>query len=228
VAKAPSEKHLEDWICTNVDRCTYIDNDFLEDEEWYHHQFITRIAAQQPSFPAGIPDLIAIHQDEMWQPSLSIVELKKDVINTEALAQCLRYMRDLQIIFADCRYSTTHHPGKIPYLSRDMERYMTGIIPEVSGILIGHTIADNNIKIAAMASDISIYLYDYVEDDYRFRPSGSKFSVETYPGQQYEHLSGSPIGWAAKDVIEQIHDMDMKMCPEFAKRVNKINKEDHE
>lgn len=71
--KAPSERHLEDWIVANPEKA-----------------MLETIVGRQIKLPSGIADLL-ISQDDIAY----IVELKKDTLNAKTLAQLLRYRHDM-------------------------------------------------------------------------------------------------------------------------------------
>lgn len=134
---APSEKHLEDWIVKNP---YPIIGDVTNAK-----------AVRQYQLPSGITDLIFWGDADTLSSAVLLVELKKRAINAAAFAQACRYLRDLRAI------------GKI---ALDIMRnpYDGGMIrydPKITGVLIGHSIEDKNLLIAADMADITLVTYQY-------------------------------------------------------------------
>lgn len=172
---APSEKHLEDWIVAN---CQFVgDSGEYDEEDWLDDcphlpdgSIITtgldRVIARQLTLPSGICDLIALATNFYYNPTLAVVELKKGVIDTLAFTQCLRYMRDLNEIFF---YTMVERDLYKSYRPMSKFDFSLGATPEISGILIGHSVQDNNLLIACEAAGIQVYTYEYRDGFYFFQ-----------------------------------------------------------
>lgn len=140
--KAPSERHLEDWFTSNVSNLEYtIDGEIQE--------FALEVVTRQLRLPSGIADVILQGPNDVV-----VAELKKGVIDTATLAQCLRYMRDVKRIMG---YA-------LAYIRDPRIEHWTLADPEVTGILIGRAIESENLLIAASCANVSVYLYDYTAE----------------------------------------------------------------
>jgi len=157
MAKAPSEKHLEDYICTH--------NRFLSvgywDEEtypdvWERIHCVWKILKRQPVFPSGIPDLVAVLAGK-WKPSIGIVELKKNDVDEDSVIQCLRYMYDLrQILHFSLLECGLHIPSD--FINR---------IP-ITGLIIGHSMPNDKLQIICEAANIQVLLYNWTSSEVNF------------------------------------------------------------
>jgi RecB family endonuclease NucS len=136
--KAPNEKHLEDWIVSRNGSILATPGDNY------------KVIGRQVRLSAGIADLIVFDGDSLW-----VYELKKDTIDTHALAQILRYKDDLRQIW---RYVCRKQ------LSDRNDAYRTFPFC-VQGLLIGHS-ASLDVRIAASGAGVSIYLYDFDGENY--------------------------------------------------------------
>jgi len=171
--KAPSEKHLEDWIVNNslrfgspetaceqfpVDPCDY----FWLSEETFILPYVRQLIGRQVRVAHGIIDLLSRGDD-----SIEVIELKKDAITLESVAQCARYIHDVK--------SVTRHV----FASEKPDWIDTGIwfglwdermqSPMVSGGVVGRSLPDKNTMALAALCNIDLVVYDYAPDDeYRF------------------------------------------------------------
>lgn len=91
-----SEKELEDWICNHLD--TYMLNP-INDE------VITSYQRQYQLAQYGVVDIITAHLNEGVDLAFNLIELKKEVINKDAIAQVSRYLRAFN------RYIETFDPN---------------------------------------------------------------------------------------------------------------------
>lgn len=161
--KAPSEKHLEDWIVANPkwfgdrwdrfdDPYGFTDNFIWIDDNNFIWPILSKVISRQPRFPTGIPDLIGLMDDR-----IAVIELKKGIIDSKVIAQCLRYMSALKKI-QHWTYTNRGHGIDWRTLDPDADNEI------VSGLIVGHTIKDENLQVVAKHSSIQLYTYDYVED----------------------------------------------------------------
>lgn len=171
MSKAPSEKHLEDWVVNNPDVV-------IGQEEGYR-------MFRQYGLPSGITDLIFYGGSR----PIVLVELKKDEINAKTLAQALRYMRDLKEI-AKIALGIIRHP-----LHPEGRFYD----PKIHGVLIGSSIKDENLLIAAEAGDIEVmtYEYDSESDTYEF----TDHSTQHVPLDIRLSYAEGPLGTAIQDAF---------------------------
>lgn len=153
--QAPSEKHLEDWLWNNESE--------FNAQTCSDPAFEKRFVARQVSVPSGVIDLVGIDAQGV---ELYIVELKRGDIDAKALAQVLRYSRDISdlcfFVWADLaddpatRYTASCLLEPVEDIARK--------------VLIGHSIKDENLLVACEATGISVYLYDYSDGAYSVRP----------------------------------------------------------
>lgn len=150
---APSEKHLEEWIVSNLDlfRTTY------EDGSPGLFPYTTGVLKRQPRFPSGIPDLIM----SKAQNQIVVVELKRESINAQTVMQCLRYMYDLRYILLDVLRS--RHDDIMTLF--DIDNAMNYF---VRGILVGHSIADQSLFPGFEVAGLEVVTYSYTGQDYKF------------------------------------------------------------
>lgn len=199
--KAPSEKHLEDWIVNNPQ---YVGDTFDEDEypllpheqnvvvhfnaHQYTYPYISRILKRQPTFPYGRADLIAT--DEV---SVSAIELKLGAIDGETIAQILRYMHALRHIYGTIaeREYITNKDAKAHLV------YANSLMPEsgspiITGIVIGNTIKDPKILTLTPMLGINIVTYDYdpVANFYRFETHGTWVDMSGMIDAAAEYANG--------------------------------------
>lgn len=133
--KAPSERHLEDWIVDNAGMLAPI------------HIPVTLLSRQLP-LPSGRLDLLI-----RWGVNLEVVELKKDAITEAAVMQTLRYMYDIKKIWG---VATEYLPQALQVETSGNGLYHCPIY----GHLIGHSITPVVLR-CAEAAEISVSLYDY-------------------------------------------------------------------
>jgi hypothetical protein len=150
---APSEKHLEDWICDNLPLfCnTYLDGTLST------VPYVTNVLKRQPRFPTGIPDLV-VSMDH-WR--IGVVELKREVITPNAAIQCLRYMYDLRYIMAEV-VEKRHSEAVSLYEAFNMMSYF------IRGILVGHSLSDDFMLPGLEVANIEFVTYTYNGSGYSF------------------------------------------------------------
>ena len=167
--KAPSEKHLEDWLFEDANRlpnaaCCFGRNDFN--------------VYRQLQLSSGILDLLYIEDD-----SMTVVELKKGEIDAYALTQILRYIGDLKIVWEECVGEISCSPE---YLASNPPRYHGGL--KVSGILIGYK-CSNQVMVAAEAANVGVMKYEYDGTNYEI-----DWDYHDYRWNQANPLIYSDIG----------------------------------
>lgn len=140
MAKAPSEKHLEDWIVANPDVLTFYEG------------LPVQIIGRQVNLPSGRADIIA-----RCGINLLVVELKKGEVDQATVVQVMRYMHDLKHIW----YMATEY---LP--SGFSERGHTNEIL-VTGVVVGCAVAENTVK-SAESVDITVLTYDFDGETYVF------------------------------------------------------------
>jgi hypothetical protein len=197
--KAPSEKHLEDWIVVNAD---YMINEI---------GLYDKIIGRQVQLPAGICDLITT-ETMYGVMSVSVVEIKKDAVDSKALAQCLRYMRDLGQIFCDTKYpiSDTDDFMRWNYTPVGTCEMAVGHPREVVGTLLGYDVPDKNILIACEAIGVRVMTYDFDGTDYDFNFHHANEPMARY--EMFRDFSRGAVGDAMRDVIKNrfMREVDWK------------------
>lgn len=185
--KAPSEKHLEDWIVAHPEQVTFGDHiPFYEGDD-----VISRIIRRQPRFPNGRPDLIV--KSGM---SIVVIELKAGAIKSRTITQLLRYIYDLRDIgYKRHVRDVLNSDFWLP--TPEFENHM------ISGYVIGHSIGDDNISFACALLNITPILYDYDGQDYTFRHAPSdKIGIPDEISYQISHdWAEGAIGQALYDVM---------------------------
>jgi hypothetical protein len=170
--RAPTERHLEDWICENLYRFgepdeahEYFPGDDLAhlyhwiDDETFVNPYIDRLVCRQVSFPHGIPDLIGL---DSTGECLRVVELKKGPITLEAVAQCARYMYDLRkIIGVESGISPFSDVTDGQWFTMNDIRVAS---PMVQGMVVGSDLPDRNVMALAKLVDIRLVTYDLQPD----------------------------------------------------------------
>jgi len=157
--QAPSEKHLEDWLWKNAAEFSAQ----LGTPPQYYIEFWDR----QVVAPSGVIDLIGA---DAYRTEFFVVELKRGDLDARAFAQLLRYMRDISSVFygvwADlvADPATNHTARCVPAPLEDL----------FSGVLIGHSIKDENLLVACEAAGVTVYTYQYRDGSYQFSRVSSR------------------------------------------------------
>lgn len=203
--RAPSEKHLEDWIVANFSRFGALVEQELVPEYWresfYHpddtyyvETFFNQLIARQYPLPSGRPDLIAT-----THKSVVAVEIKKGPVTYETLGQCLRYIYELKEVFYwtffDVRSSD--NPDCEAYEYSPMFQLETTEYPdtEIYGMVVGHGVSDKNIPIVAAACNIKVVTYEFNADEYLFT---HEMADTRKPIDDYKWHINTPIGQAIR------------------------------
>lgn len=150
--KAPSERHLEDWIVANWER-------FGESHHRRFAEYSMRLLERQYSVPCGRVDLIGTCSP--YQPLIQVIELKKGAVTYRSIGQCLRYMRHLDHL--------AHLQTK--EMIQSPERFELGvdIDPLVWGYVVGHSVEDDAVAMVAFQANIEVIIYDYDGEMYHFQ-----------------------------------------------------------
>ncbi|MHC4647724.1 MAG: hypothetical protein ACYTBJ_19840 [Planctomycetota bacterium] len=182
--KAPSEKHLEDYLFAHPETFGLygVDDDI---QPIPHCVPLWR----QVVIESGVVDLVGT----WFMQSLSVIEIKKGAINTKSLAQVLRYKRDFRNMIHRlvCGYGDTGGPFRdhMPMDYRYTEWWKSEI---VKCILIGEEVPDKNLLLACEACGIEVYTYQYHTTHY------------TLSNNLANHLDGHSTGWNNYTPFEMI------------------------
>lgn len=139
---APSEKHLEDWIAANLNGFDYLDG----------------LIARQVHCKDGIIDLIGFKEHR-----LQVVELKKGEIDSKALTQLLRYMKDVRSVF-DAVGMEMHY---IKGIASQCYGFSYEGAQFIQGQLVGRSI-DEKIFLACYEAGVQVVLYSFENGNYNF------------------------------------------------------------
>lgn len=186
--KAPSEKHLEDWIVNNPTLFT----SSCGDESMY--PFIDSLVGRQVRLPCGIADLLAVYEDQFI-----VVELKRGDIDEAVLGQTLRYMADLKRIWRQALfYAMEHHdPDDYCYWQTANFSNVCGGFPEIGGYIVGHSVTKQAIVDAAHGAGIDIFLYNFRDEQYTFdmlSPSIGEQHMQTIQDFGYGYIGEAMRG----------------------------------
>lgn len=198
--KAPSEKHLEDWIIANPHlfgdlwpaedvHPSHLANSNMtaygEDEYIVPH--FQHIITRQPRFPMGRPDLIV-----QTDSSVQVIELKKGPITADTIAQTLRYMgvlRELMSWVIMKRHAEIELPER-PY-QWEFDGFPEG---EITGLIVGSGLADSNLPIVAAAGNIELFIYEYDQSKDFYTFTCERFNTERAHAEQYTEWAQGAIG----------------------------------
>lgn len=194
--KAPSEKHLEDYLWQHPEALGMMEIP----EEWGSddpvHNFVTR----QLRLPSGIADLISVS----WATVFTVIELKRGDIDSQAFTQLMRYRADINWIFEDIQLQYARSQKKHwEYLMQ--QEGINGSMKErmLDGLLIGHAVPDRNLLYACEARRVGVILYDYdIQNGYTFE-CVSTHTVRDYEWQTpaIDQLKTSKVGRVIEKLI---------------------------
>lgn len=176
--KAPSEKHLEDYLVT----C-----------------FGADVIQRQAKLPHGIADLIL-----KFGNFVAVAELKKGPIEAEAVVQLLRYMSDMRRIFAYARYRW-YAERKQFYKSRP--NVGNSGPEELLGVIIGHELPDHKIMHVCEMSQILVMTYEYDGHRYRLINHTPRGSASFNEELELRDLAAGPIGDAFIEIMAEYDAM---------------------
>lgn len=172
MTKAPSEKHLEDWIVANPDRfaLTYGGYEFFR---------IHEILARQYRVPSGIMDILAVDT----HGCLMGIELKMGGIDNHAYTQAMKYRADLADLWSEVQNSlgVAMHSMKIMtdvHNASPQEAFCV--------VLIGSHIKTGDVQFVCNDGLINTVLYEYTDGEYLFNlskihPVHRQRKIENYP-----------------------------------------------
>lgn len=172
--KAPSEKHLEDYLWAHPEAF----DEFGVDE---HNNPIPHFIPRWRQIPvaSGIVDIVG----SWFGLGLAVVEIKKGTIDTKAFAQIMRYKRDFRnmVQYLICTYGSNGAALRehMPMDHRITEWWKSELI---QGILVGESIPDKNLLIACQACDIEVYTYQYDGAAYILNRELDAIQDDTFPG----------------------------------------------
>lgn len=188
--KAPSEKHLQDYLYNNPE-C------FHEESELDYSDPID-LFGYEYELPRGRVDLLGSGWIDGWN-CIWAIELKKDALALPCLAQVLRYVRDIQLIW-EYAISGLH----------DINEALIGVDhrPQVRGILVGYSCSDD-LLIAAQASNVCVYTYSYNADTtYTLTPQIPKDPHKTALLRYYDSNLG--------EEIRRVHTVILKSLTQYS------------
>lgn len=194
-AKAPSEKHLEDWIVNNTSAFRQRIHDIAT-------PICDQIIGRQARFPSGICDLIGEREGY-----LALIELKAGKADAKAIAQVMRYMRDMTAIWETAVVDLIEH------YSGDQYKRMLGFVLDVRicAILICTGLTDDNLIYACEAANITVILYEYDGENYTFTGYSPPYHLKEHQSV-YEEFAKGWLGDAARrvaaDAIRQAFDSE--------------------
>lgn len=173
--KAPSEKHLEDWLVVNYEKLVIV----LAQR---YATSINHVIARQPRFPSGIPDIIVD-----WEGAATVIELKKGVIDYQAVAQIMRYIDDLRKI----AIATEFRAHRAFDYNEDIAEGM-----HIPGILIGSHVLDKDVLKICHYSDIHVFTYTYNDGKYTFNQVAAEvpYSPHYQVGSAWDEWAHGVIG----------------------------------
>lgn len=186
MGRAPSEKHLEQWI---VDHPELFRDEVLY--ESFNCPFVDDFVARQLRLPSGVADLVGI---DGYGEQLLAIELKVDVLDARAMAQVMRYVNDLRNIWSIVELEV------LGLLNYDQYHYHKrhDDPAEIGGCLVCYKADDVNLIRACTACSINVIEYDYTGDEYTFQVVTDDSSWDHK--KQYEQFAN---GWM-RDVMRSI------------------------
>ncbi len=175
--KAPTEKHLEDWIALHLNAVLPIGSILLR---------------RQLRLPSGIADMVAVNGRY-----LTVIELKKGVVDAACVVQALRYMCDLQGIYEQTLGDLF---GDSSLTWDEFNRGNQFLNFCIQGVVIGSSFEDKHMPVICEAANISLMTYEHDV------PSDYSFIVHASPGyktrtKDYETYFDGDLIAAIKDLI---------------------------
>lgn len=202
--KTPSEKHLEDWIVANLQWFgpiypqIWFPDDVLATLTKHAGENVifpvgTQIIARQPKLPHGRPDLILKSEQ-----SVIVTELKKGAIDSYTVSQCLRYMYDLEQILLEA----LEYDNRL-FNRRKRTEIHAHPVGEITGVVVGHSLADRNLQTVCDLSNIMILTYEFDGLDYYF--NHEQGDDDTLANQQaYRDWAQGALGEALREIIPSV------------------------
>lgn len=207
--KAPSEKHLENWIVDHIKQFGDIWEDAIDAPEYAYEgmiwlnetdviaPFFSQILARQLHLPSGIPDIIAANHNHV-----AVVELKKGAITYETVGQCLRYMYDLREIYFEIFFEELQ--GGLDYQPLiHIENKSEYPDEAITGMIVGSHLEDKNIPLICTQCDIKVVTYDFDGGEYWFE---HQLVASKGTTQDYQDYTLGTIGQAIRNVLKSRAD----------------------
>lgn len=165
--KAPSERHLEDWIVANPHKFKNCADEYgWTDFERYLAQaegellthgkpYFNINLVRQVELSCGYADLVGLRGNK-----IGVVELKKNAVNEKTLVQLMKYINEIEhmILFRELEVVPN-------FWSREHKR-----IPSVFGFAVGYGQPSKQ-TIEGCPSRISLVSYDFDGCNYSFTAS---------------------------------------------------------
>lgn len=137
--KAPSERHLEDWIVAHP-------------EDFGGEYFDFNLRVRQFPLPSGRLDLLGTDFNTIY-----VIEIKKDNLKPQTLSQVLRYKKDLHRIW---QVSLSGLPHPDPGCTTAAYLGLGYHAPQIKGLMVGYDI-EPELVLSADASDVDVFTYEY-------------------------------------------------------------------
>lgn len=149
--QAPSEKHLEDYLWKHPEALGVLDYPpHLQDVPIFDLQY------RQMRIPSGIVDLVGCDF------RITVFELKKGVLDAEALTQLMRYMHDLNLMISIALSELSKSEAWLQWNRGCRDDSL------IRGVLIGNSVSDRNLPIACEGCGVDIITYDFSDGVYTF------------------------------------------------------------
>lgn len=212
---APSRKHLEDWIVDNHDFVYYMDIIEEDGKPCAVHPLVKKVIKRKTKLPSGFCDLVTIVEG-YGGVSVAATKLEWDSIDHHTVTQCLCSMRDLRETFVNVR-----HPGidsplymGLNYRSPGLCDQVVGNEPEVTGLIVGYKLSDQNLIAACEAADIVLLTYEYTKSGYNF----DRLSDVDYKGRAeiYRNFAYGAIGEAMREIVKDRYEREQRHTKRFS------------
>ncbi len=150
--QAPSEKHLERWICANP----HLFGD-AESVRATPVPFCKQIIGQQVQLVSGVADLLG------WGAGVRVIEIKKGIIDWDAAQQVIRYFGDVRSLWLHTLLRARDHN-----LITQEDMHEALMDDYVGGFLVGHSVGDPMIVDACGSLNIHCVEYFYAAHTNRY------------------------------------------------------------
>lgn len=211
--QAPSEKHLEDYLWAHPEFFGVYDEDIPQVNIQAGDPLLTPMWRQY-HLPSGKVDMV--FQDRC----IHIIELKRGAIDALAVVQIIRYMSDMRRLWNSLVWDISQ--TKPPFWEQiSRHDIINGSLYDqiVVGILVGHSVKDENLYLACAEANIEIVLYEYDGQNYRQNNTytGDPIPLTDWLKRQDDtdhQLIQSPIGRLFKEKIQRrLHDLGKASQP---------------
>jgi len=170
---APSEKHLEDYLWAHPEALGMcgIPPQYGPDQPMYDFAF------RQLRTVSGVMDLVG------FSGELCVLELKRATLTSAALAQVLRYIRDMKAMLMRLGHDLAEMPICRPWMNNYIRFERRGLEDWVHGVLIGSGVENENLLIACEACDVEVFVYDFDGSAYQFSRiyADPCWGIQTHP-----------------------------------------------